>query len=279
MRSKPVPVLTSASELLKISSSDFEDMIKKDAAGGVIFIDEAYLLQPSPPGQQPNKANEILDAILKESEDMRKTTSFVLAGYKDKILNLLTYNDGFKSRFPILFEFEDYTVSELRKIFKGMVKSRNYKVEKKSSCGVNIARIASERIGKQRGKPGFGNARDVRNFVDASVKRNTERVGTLAFMKVDLTDEHLTVLTRTDVLGEKPDLKNSPLLKELDAMIGLRRVKDAVRGLMSFQLQNYEAESAGQKVPAITLHRLFLGNPGKYRQQSREKYVSSRSLV
>jgi hypothetical protein len=73
-----------------------------------------------------------------EMDEYRDTTTFILAGYKDDLLPVLGYNQGFASRFPITFDFPDYTVSQLQKIFVNMLKERGLCVSSKRVCGVNI---------------------------------------------------------------------------------------------------------------------------------------------
>jgi len=68
--------------------------------------------------------------------------------------------------------------------------------------------------------------------------------------------------TFADTIGERPDFDKSPILKELDMMIGLERVKEKVRGLMHLQLANYDNELRGEKIQMISLHRVFMGNAG-----------------
>jgi hypothetical protein len=75
--------------------------------------------------------------------------------------------------------------------------------------------------------------------------------------------EHRTLL-KTDVIGDEPNLDTSPLLRELDSMVGLEKVKAAVHGLMELQKQNYQREMRGEYPEVISLHRVFFGNPGMY---------------
>ena len=57
----------------------------------------------------------MLDYLLEAVEDpsLRASTSFILTGYKDEIETLLSYNVGFASRFPMYFEFEDFTEAQV----------------------------------------------------------------------------------------------------------------------------------------------------------------------
>jgi hypothetical protein len=238
------------------------------ATGGTVFIDEAYLFKPAPRGSTANASNAVLDYLLKVAETKRETTTFILAGYKEDVLNLLAYNDGFPSRFPkeFTFNFEDYDENQIRHIFCDMLKSRGFRLQKKKqSGGVPIARVIARRIARGAGKKGFGNARTVRNVLDLSINKQTARIGSKVLHKQRVTDAEHRTLTVSDVLGDRPNLAQSPLLKELDSMIGLRHVKQAVHGLMELQLQNYDREMRGEKREEISLHRVFYGNPGTFR--------------
>lgn len=163
-RSTPDPVLTNAGKILseKDPVAYFTQLVD-DANGGTLFIDEAYQFNPAPRGSQANESNKILDYLLKVTVTMRDTTTFILAGYKDQILDLLTYNDGFRSRFPkeFTFEFEDYNEFQLRKIFCDMVKDRGFKLEPKRLCGCSVSKVIARRMARGAGKKGFGNARHV----------------------------------------------------------------------------------------------------------------------
>ena len=87
-------------------------------------------------------------------------------------------------------------------------------------------------------------------------------MGTLELYGKPIAEKDYSLLLRSDTIGDRPQLEKSPVLRELDSMVGLQKVKQTVKGLMDLQLQNYDAEMRGEKVQVISLHRVFLGNPG-----------------
>ena len=270
-RKNRTPVETNAGDILKEKDpvGEFEKMVEA-GKGGTIFIDEAYLLKPAPRGSQTNASNAVLDYLLKVCETYREHTTFILAGYKEDILNLLAYNEGFPSRFPKVFTFvfEDYTAKQLRKILVGMVKDRGFKFEHITSCGVSLSSVMANRIARGRGAKGFGNAREVRSQLEAAIGRQKGRLGTV-LLQADVgsgsfllsTEDHRTLM-RKDAIGDRPNLEESVMLRELDSLIGLVSVKKAVHGMMQFQLQNYDREMRGEVPETISLNRVFYGNPG-----------------
>ena len=79
------------------------------AAGGVLFIDEAYSLAGDQYG------TEAVDTLVKEMEDKRDDLVVIVAGYPDPMVVFVAQNPGLASRFRTTIEFADYTDDELRR--------------------------------------------------------------------------------------------------------------------------------------------------------------------
>jgi hypothetical protein len=224
------------------SVATFFDGAKK----GVIFIDEAYDLNPS----SNLSGQPIASELLLRTENDRTTTTFIMAGYEDDIKKkLMNYNDGFTRRFPIVFRFEDYTENELQSIFEGIAEHYDWKLQ-----SPKVSVVAARRIARGRGFRGFGNAGTVRNLF--------EKARGLAILRPN----HNLTLTMEDVLGFRPDpdtnKKIAESLKQLDAMVGLDDIKKQARDLIAMLQVNYDNEIQGRKVTPPVMNRVFAGNPG-----------------
>src|SRR5690606_40264665 len=86
----------------------------EEARGGVLFIDEAYLLAES---REDLYGTEALGVLLKRMEDLREDLVIIAAGYPEKMRLFLKSNPGLRSRFARVWDFPDYTLSELQEIF------------------------------------------------------------------------------------------------------------------------------------------------------------------
>jgi len=264
-RSNDTLIETSAQDILKLKDpiADFQTMLE-DAKGGTLFIDGAYGFTPAKAGSQPNPSNQILDYLLQavDTAEIRDTTTVILAGYRDEIENLLAYNVGFTSRFPLEFRFEDFSQTQLQQIFVTMVKDRGMNLERKKHCGVIISDVVAHRIHQGSGKKGFGNARSVRNELEQIISRQSDRIGTLKLRKSPVSVEDYQTLTAIDAIGRRPNFADCQPMQALNNMAGLTSVKEEFRKLLLMAQQNYDREMRGEAPELISLHRVFYGNPG-----------------
>ena len=90
------------------------------AAGGVLFIDEAYSLAGDQYGQ------EAVDTLVKEMEDRRDDLVIIVAGYPGPMAAFIAQNPGLASRFRTTIEFADYTEAELEEIFRRLSSRADY---------------------------------------------------------------------------------------------------------------------------------------------------------
>lgn len=98
--------------------------VLEKAKGGVLMIDEAYLLNTKNEHDPGRLVIQLLMNIL--SDETQRDIAVVLCGYRDQMLKLLDTNPGLQSRFPNKFEFQDFTVDELLEITCSRVKDYQY---------------------------------------------------------------------------------------------------------------------------------------------------------
>ncbi|KAG7382936.1 hypothetical protein PHYPSEUDO_004232 [Phytophthora pseudosyringae] len=229
---------------LKDDGADEFRLKLKQAKGGVLFIDEAYELDPA----GDFKGKPIVAELLTAAEDKRDDLSIILAGYEDDIQKkLYAYNDGLPSRFEEV-TFEDFDAHDLEIVWDGLAQDRGWEYKKA------IAKVACRRLAKAAGRKGFGNARAVRKLFEQAVKEAMAREdfdGNLKFQTVDL-------------LGDRPSTnpKLQMVLNEVNEKPGWHKIKEEMKKLVRISDENYERELKGQETVPLCLNRLFLGNPG-----------------
>ncbi|KAM0385686.1 hypothetical protein ACHAPZ_000804 [Fusarium culmorum] len=248
------------SKLANMGVSGCEKLIEKvnNDGGGCVFIDEAYQLSS---GNSPG-GKAVLDYLLAEVENSRGKIVFVLAGYNKEMESFFSHNPGIPSRFPIEMTFEDYEDDELLKILQLQI-HRKFNGTMAVAQGVDglFCRIAARRIGHGRGKDGFGNARAVENHLQAISKRQSARIRKERQAGAKPND---LLLTQEDIIGPEPSqaLMKSKAYRELNCMIGLQEVKDAIKVLMETLKTNFERELAEEPLVEFSLNKVFLGSPG-----------------
>ncbi len=160
------------------------------AAGGVLFIDEAYYL--SRPENERDYGQEVIEILLGEMESERTSLVVIFAGYPDRMETFFAANPGLSSRVPHHITFEDFDHDELLQIADLMVAAENFQFD-------DLARKAfGEYLARRVKQPRFSNARSVRNAVERSRLRQAKR---LVELDRPLTRNDLVTITDEDVYG------------------------------------------------------------------------------
>jgi ATPase family associated with various cellular activities (AAA)/AAA lid domain len=171
------------------------------AAGGVLFVDEAYSLAGDQYGQ------ESVDTLVKEMEDRRDDLVLIVAGYPDPMAIFIAQNPGLASRFRTTIEFSDYTDEELVRILKEMAKAADYDLD--DAC---VERFSAILAVTPRG-PMFGNGRFARNMLEAAIGRHAWRLRDVA----EPTVEQLRKLIPEDFDEAAAEEEPPPVIPEQQA--------------------------------------------------------------
>lgn len=162
------------------------------AKGGVLFIDEAYSLSNETPGG--DFGQEAIDTLVKAMEDNRDDLIVIVAGYPDLMERFIDSNPGLKSRFQKTIHFPDYSANDLYSIFQKNCRDNDYKLS--SEASEYLATSLNNYV--EHKDKNFGNARDIRNFLDIAISAQANRLlksnSTSAEDLITLTSEDLKAI-------------------------------------------------------------------------------------
>ena len=139
------------------------------AKGGVLFIDEAYLLYTDTyyrNGQNPFMEEAVVE-LMKYLED--PTNVVIFAGYPKELRDVYKANPGLRSRIFKEIEFPDYTNQELYKILVSKLKEYDLKIAK--TAKKNIISL----FDIKRKTNTFGNARYVEKLAQVLINNHANR--------------------------------------------------------------------------------------------------------
>lgn len=160
----------------------------KEAAGSVLFIDEAYSLVDDRSGSY---GDEAINTIVQEMENHREDVVVILAGYPDKMEEFLQKNPGLRSRIAFHVPFEDYGTKELCEIAALIAKKK----------GLTLDAQAREKLADvfaiAREQSDFGNGRYARNVIEKARMMQTQRLLCKDFEKV--SQKEITTLCAEDI--------------------------------------------------------------------------------
>lgn len=161
------------------------------AKGGVLMIDEAYLLN----GKHESDPGKLVVQLLMEvlADESQRDIAVVLCGYKEPMMNLLNSNPGLHSRFPNRFEFKDFTIDDLLEISRRRVDEYQYHFT--PQAWQKYKEVLSEAY-RVRDPQTWGNARFVANQLERIFIRHAQRCTKGKPVK----DKQLLTLTPADIV-------------------------------------------------------------------------------
>lgn len=254
---------TTGAKLVYEGVHEVKSLINNIDAQGIILVDDAHHLRPA----QSSTGRKVLDFITAEMDRLQGQVIFVFTGYGKEMEALLGHNQSLQSRTPFAIKFDDYEDTELHQMLVKKLHDKfdgNMRVAQ-GERGIYM-RILARRIGRGRGAPSFGNAREVENAMLRVLFRQAgrlERARRAQQQEGEAAADDM-LLTMEDIVGPPPStaLERSKAWKGLQGMVGLRSVKDSLRALVHRLQVNYDRELAEKPVVECSLNRIFLGNPG-----------------
>jgi Cdc6-like AAA superfamily ATPase len=236
--------------------------VDKAISGIHSYRPEGVLLIDRPQPLATEKGREVVEYMMHEMDRLEEKVTFVFAGNKKDIETLLNFYTRLRQRVHFDFKFEDFKDPEIFQLLQKQLKDK-YGGKMRLEMGHNdlFMRVISRRIGRGRGKSEFGNVRDVEAAIKQIQARQASRLAEKRKAHLEADD---FFFSKTDLVGLPPvdALDQSASWTELNKMVGLDAVKQAVRVFVDRAQTNYQRDLDEQPPVQILLNKVFLGSPG-----------------
>lgn len=161
------------------------------ARGGVLMIDEAYLLHSC---NERDPGRMILQLLMQAlADESHRDFAVVLCGYKEPMLKMIDSNPGLHSRFPNRFEFNDFTVEELMEITRRRIGEYQYHFTHQALHKYRSQLAAAYEV---RDPQTWGNARFVANQLERIFIQHAQR----CVKESPANGQRLLTLTQADII-------------------------------------------------------------------------------
>ena len=211
----------------------------KQAANGVLFIDEAYALNPNTDSRADSFRNDCITELIKAMD--RKTNPIVIfSGYPKEMESFKNSNPGLASRIGYEIRFKDYDNEQLLEIFKRMCEHDEFGYDEKTIKAVERKIVAL------RFEDNFGNARTVENIYIQAKTESLRRNG----------DAHF--IAEEDIVINGTIKSMEGLQEELDNLVGIVNARKMIKKqILSLKFcKEYDKEGPSSN------NMIFVGNPG-----------------
>ena len=238
-----------ASNLISSNIGETAELVSQnvyEAMGGVLFIDEAYALAKNDHGK------EAIDQLVADMSRYEGQFAVILAGYSKDMENLFSTNEGLRSRFPTVYEFHDYTGTEMRRILEKEILS----AEKGVTIGEELRSkldVFCENWVNNREIRSWGNGREAVNLAQKMINRCTMRMSREAsYQTLELRVEDVPKEMEEYLISSSENLEEA--IKVVNDLIGLHNVKTFIQRLCNDARLNQKRKCPGNYI--------FYGPPG-----------------
>lgn len=236
-----------------------------EAMGGVLFLDEAYDLEPMDEAGRStsSEGKKAVQTLMTRMENEAGKFVVICAGYPKEMETFMNSNPGLRRRFSHTIHIDDYTADELLEIYERAATQRRYNF-KLADDAVRMKALNMFRSMVAMKDDKFGNAGEAMKKVAETKTNINNRLQVLLQNGGQLTPDLINKAYLEDIPYEEPEkISVDECLAELNQLIGLSGVKTTLTKLAHTINNEIESAKLENRRPEIPLgHYLFLGNPG-----------------